>query len=250
MQQMNSYEAIFKRKSIRKYDLVPLNENILKEILIYLSTLKPMYAEIKTEMKIVSQNEISKLLSIKAPHYIVVSSENKEGYLTNVGFMLQQMDLYFSAHGFGSCWAGMAKPTKAIEINTDLEFVIVIAFGMPAEPLYRECVLDFKRKPLEQISNIIEKNELLESARLAPSATNSQPWYFKVDDGAIHTYCVKSNILKAFLYEKMNKVDMGIAICHLWLTAKHLGKNVEFLSDRAAKDSSPKGYYYITTLKV
>jgi hypothetical protein len=38
----------------------------------------------------------------KAPHYIAVFSQAKEGYLTNVG-LLQQMDLYFSANSLGSC---------------------------------------------------------------------------------------------------------------------------------------------------
>nr|WP_243687870.1 nitroreductase family protein [Methanobacterium formicicum] len=29
-----------------------------------------------------------------------------------MGFLLQQMDLFFSAHGLGSCWQGIPQPKK------------------------------------------------------------------------------------------------------------------------------------------
>ena len=250
MKQTNYYETIFKRKSIRKYEVGPMEEDSLREISAHLDTLNPMYENIRTEMKIVSQKDVKSLLPIKAPHYILVYSEAKDGYLTNVGFMLQQMDLHLSANGIGSCWVGMAKPVKGILTNQSLEFVIALAFGKPAEPLYRESVLEFQRKPLKDISNISGMDGLLEPARLAPSGTNSQPWFFTGGQGEIHTYCVKSNIIKAILYEKMNKIDMGIAICHIWIAAKHLGKNLQVIHDKGAQDHQPKGYYYITTLKI
>ncbi len=43
---------------------------------------------------------------------MIISSENTEGYLMNIGFIFQQMDLYLSSIGLGSCWLGMAKPTE------------------------------------------------------------------------------------------------------------------------------------------
>ena len=91
----NLYEAIFKRKSVREYDLTPLDGHTLAEIMAHMSALKPMYDDIKIEMKLVSQKDAKGLLLAKAPHYLVVFSETKDGYLTNVGFMLQQMDLFF-----------------------------------------------------------------------------------------------------------------------------------------------------------
>ncbi|SNS40347.1 Nitroreductase [Anaerovirgula multivorans] len=250
MKKTNLYEAIFKRKSIRKYDVTPLDENTLTEVLEYIGAIKPMYDNVKTEMKLISQNEVKGLMAIKAPHYIVVSSEKKKGYLTNAGFMLQQMDLFLSANGIGSCWLGMAKPTKKVFINSELEFVIVLAIGRAIEPLYRENIMEFKRKPLAQISNITGMDQLLKPAGLAPSGTNNQPWFFTGNEDAIHAYCVKTNIIKALIYERMNKIDMGIAICHLWIAAEHFGKKVDFICDKEISSNPPSGHYYVTTLKM
>ncbi len=250
MNKTNLFETIFKRKSIRKYDLTPLQDNILDRINLQINSLKAMNDEIKTDIKIVSQKDINNLLPIYAPHYIIASSEIKEDYLTNIGFILQQLDLYLSANGIGCCWVGMAKPTKKIKVSEHMVFVIALAFGMPAEPLYRENISDFKRKSILDISDQTESNQLLEAIRLAPSGTNSQPWYFKINPNIFHAFCIKSNFLKAIIYEKMNKVDMGISLCHLWLAIKHINKEAVFFKDINAYNNPPKNNYYITSIKV
>lgn len=249
MEQDNLYEVIFKRKSVRKYDLTPLDGNILAEIMAFLSTVKPLDGRIQTDMKLISQKDIQSMLP-KAPHYIAVFSEPKDGYLTNLGFMLQQVDLFLAANGIGTCWQGMSKPSPEILNSSKLKFVIVLAAGKPLEPLYRQNISEFKRKPLEQITNISGMEELLEPVRLAPSGINSQPWFFTGSHDLIHAYCSKANFMKAFIYEKMNRIDMGIALCHLWMAARHLGKTVEFIYDETARNSLPAKHYYIITLKI
>jgi len=246
----NLYETIFKRKSIREYDLTPLDGHALAEIMAHTSALKPLYDGIKVEMKLVSQKDVKGLLRAKAPHYLVVFSETKDGYLTNAGFMLQQMDLFFSANGIGSCWQGMPKPTKEISNSSKLEFVILLAFGKPKERLHRESISEFKRKPLGEITDIQGAEELLEPARLAPSAVNRQQWFFTGNAGTIHAYRAKSSILTAFMFERMSKISIGIAICHVWIAAKHFGKEVEFIGDKEAQNNPPSGHDYIITIKI
>jgi nitroreductase len=250
MENTNLYETIFKRKSIREYDLTPLDGHTLAEIMAHTGALKPLYDGIKIEMKLVSQKDVKGLFRAKAPHYLVVFSETKDGYLTNAGFMLQQMDLFFSANGIGSCWQGMPKPTKEILNNSKLEFVILLAFGKPKERLHRESVSEFKRKPLGEITEIQGADELLEPARLAPSAVNRQQWFFTGNAGTFHAYRVKSSILTAFMLDKTSKISMGIAICHIWLAAKHFSKEVEFISDKEAQNNSPAGHDYVITIKI
>jgi nitroreductase len=250
MENSNLYETIFRRKSVRKYDLTPLDERTLAQIRAHISVLKPVYDNIKIEMRIVSQKDVKGLLSAKAPHYIAVFSETKNGYLTNAGFMLQQMDLFLSANGIGSGWQGMSRLTKEILNSSKLEFVILLALGKPKEPLHRETVSEFKRKPLQEMTNIKGADELLEPARLAPSAMNSQNWFFTGDASTIHAYRAKSNFVTAFMFEKMSKISMGIAICHLWLAANHFGKEVEFACDKEAQNNPPASHYYVITLKI
>jgi nitroreductase len=246
----NLYETIFKRKSIREYDLTPLDGHTLAEIMAHTSALKPLYDDIKIEMKLLSQKDVKGFFLAKAPHYLAVFSETKDGYLTNVGFMLQQMDLFFSANGIGSCWQGMPKPTKEIVNSSKLEFVILLAFGKPKERLHRESVWEFQRKPLGEITDIKGADELLEPARLAPSAMNRQQWFFTGNASALHAYRVKSSFLTAFMFERMSKISMGIAICHVWIAAKHFGKEVEFISDKEVQKTPPSGHEYVITIKI
>jgi nitroreductase len=244
------YEAIFTRKSIRRYDFTPLDEKTLGEIAAQLKKLKPMFPQITTELKLITAQEIRTLPSFKAPYYVAAFSEPKDGYLTNLGFMLQQLDLFLAAQGIGSCWQGLPKPSKEVLNSSKLEFVIVLSFGKPAEALHHNGIGDLRRKPLTDISNIVGADALLEPARLAPSGINNQPWYFTGTPGLIHAYCRRANFINGLLYIKMNRIDMGIALCHLWLAALHAGKKPEFICDEAARNQGPAGYYYLVSMKV
>jgi nitroreductase len=250
LENTNLYETIFKRKSIREYDLTPLDGHTLAEIMAHTSTLKPLYDDIKIEMKLVSQKDVKGFGMAKAPHYLAVFSETRDGYLTNAGFMLQQMDLFFSANGIGSCWQGMPKPTKEILNSSKLEFVILLAFGKPKERLHRESVSEFQRKPLGEITDVKGADELLEPARLAPSAMNRQQWFFTGNASTIHAYRTKSSFLTAFMFERMSKISMGIAICPVWIAAKHFGKEAEFINDKEAQNNPPAGHEYVITIKI
>lgn len=250
MDKKDLYESIFKRKSIRNYDLTPLDENTLTEISYHLNNLEHLYDDIKTEFKIIGTDDVNRRMMKKAPHYIAVFSENKEAYLTNIGFMLQQMDLYLSASGIGSCWQGIPKPKKEVLNSSSLEFIILLAFGKPNEPLHRKSVLEFKRKPLKDISDVDGVNDLLEAARLAPSATNSQLWLFKGDKNIINVYAVKPGFVKGLLAKKYIPIDAGIALYHLKLAAEHSGKNTEIIFDKSEKKNASKENEYIASLKL
>jgi hypothetical protein len=88
------YSIIFKRKSIRSFDLTSIDNDTLTDISNYLRSLKSIYNDIKIELKIISPDMVKRRMMKKALHYIAVFSESKDGYLTNVGFMLQQIDLF------------------------------------------------------------------------------------------------------------------------------------------------------------
>lgn len=253
MEMPDYYDTIFKRKSVKKYDLTPLDENTLSEISKHLNNLKPMYDDIKTEVKIIPLEQVETRKK-EAPHYMAVFSEPKDDYLVNVGFMLQQMDLFLSGNDIGSCWQGSPRPKGEVLKNSDLEFVIVMSFGKPADPgsLHRGGASDFKRKPLSEISSVKGADEVLEAVRLAPSAGNSQPWFFTGDKNVIHVYTTKPYAVKghkAPKVKKYNVISMGIAIYHLLAALKHFGKKTKIGIDERAKRNSPEGYDYVVSLK-
>jgi len=208
MSDMIMNDMIMKRKSVRKYDPAPLGGATLEKIQAQIKNLKPLYPDIKYSIDIV--NKTKGIFNVKAPDYIIFGSEEKDGAYENIGFIGQQLSLYLSGIGIGSCWLGAAKPTA--NENTALPFVICMSFGIPEEPIYRS-IDGFKRKPLTEISE--GTDERLEAARLAPSAVNAQNWYFSAGEGKIHCYRKKANPILGFIYNKLHAIDMGIALCHI-----------------------------------
>jgi len=252
MDQNEYYHSIFKRKSIRNFDLRPLDDDTLADISNHLRALESMHDDIKIELKIISPDNVKRRMMKRAPHYIAVFSEAKAGYLTNIGFMLQQIDLYLSHNSLGSCWQGIPSPKKEVLESSNLEFVIFIAFGKPKDPqsLHRTKISEFKRKSLHEITDIKGADELLEAVRLAPSSTNGQPWFFTGDENIINVLAVKPNFVKALLVKDYYLIDIGIAIYHLKVAAEHLGKKTEILFDEPVKSDAFKGYEYIISLKL
>lgn len=243
------YQTIYKRKSVRKYNQEKLSQSQLQDIENFIKKTENLVPELDFETKIVNSEAVKSLIPIKAPHYLQFFSEAKGDYLLNSGFMLQQLDLYLSSKGLGSCWFGMAKPKKEIIAESDLEYVITLVFGSPKVENQRDSIEDFDRKSLSEIKRGEEHYDILEAVRLAPSATNGQPWYFVSEKDQIHLYQIEANFIKKFFYEKMNKIDMGIALAHIWLAADHFNKNfeVEKLTERPAE---VEGYNYLTTVKL
>jgi nitroreductase len=244
------YEAIFKRKSIRDYDQTPIDSNRLEEISRNLQSLRTLLADIKTEFKVISPNQVSRKINNNAPHYIAAFSEAKDAYKVNIGFMLQQMDLCFSSNGLGSCWLGIPQPTKEVTESSNLEFIVLMSFGNSKETLYRTSASEFKRHSLSDITDIEGEEELLEPVRLAPSAVNLQNWYFTGDKNAIHAYSAKPNFLRNVVGGSYYSVNMGIALCHLQLAAEHLGRKTKFVFDSSRDKNPPKNRAYVATLEM
>ncbi len=243
------YDAIFKRKSIRDYNPAPFDLGRLEEISENLQSLTPLFPEIKTEFKILTPDQVTRKLRINAPHYLAAFSEAKGNYKVNIGFMLQQMDLYLSASGVGSCWLATPQPVKEVTKSSDLQFVILMSFGLPKEELYRTSPSEFKRQPLSKITSIKDAEDLLEPVRLAPSAVNYQNWYFTGDKNAVHVYSAKSGFLRNVVGGTYHPVNMGIAFCHLKLSAEHLGWKTKIVIDSSRDKSPPGNLEYVATLE-
>ena len=237
------YDAIFTRKSVRKYDMVPLSEDVMEEIKNFADNLMPLDDSIRYSISFLSEVDSKLLIPAKvAPHYICIYSEKKDGYLMNAGFLLQQIDLYLSAKGIGSWWLGIFNPKKEVDAQSGLEFVILLAFGNSKEAVHRKNTSEFSRKSFSEISSIKGAEKLLEPVRLAPSATNSQPWFFSGDLKEIVLSRQKLSKLKAPFLGKINQIDIGIALYHLWLSLEHEGKTADY--DYNYTDA-PEGYEFM-----
>ena len=209
--------AIYYRRSCRSYSSEPLTRTELAEIEDFSKTLVPLDSKIQTAMQIVPGDAVRFYFPWKAPQLIAFFSENKPGYLENAGFLLQQMDLWLQSRGLGVCWLGLGKPKNQVKTPEGMEFVILLAFGTPKEVLSREK-RKFNRKTMAEISDWEDKK--LECVRVAPSSTNSQPWYFTHEGETIHAFRSEAGLLRHAMLGTMNRIDMGIALAHLYVENK------------------------------
>ena len=230
---MKLEEQIYLRKSCRKYLDEPVNLDLIDE---FMSNVKPLNEDIKYRYEFLKQNEVSSKMHFKAPYYLAIYSEIKENYMVNAGFIFQQLCLYLQSQGIGSCWLGLGSPKKK-----DSEFVILISFGKSDD--MTRTLDEFKRNNLSKISDEVDKS--LIPAQLAPSAMNSQPWYFKHTVDGFDVYQVKQNIIKRQLLKRWNPIDMGIAISHMYIANEN---TFEF----KIKDNFDelKEYTYIGSIKI
>ena len=225
-------ETIRQRKSIRKYDRTPIDETTLANVRERIASLTPLYPDIRYSIDIVDKTKGLLAQGSGASSFLVFRSEESPGAYENIGFVGQQMDLYFSANGIGSCWLGMAKPSE----KSEMPYVISMAFGKPAEPLHRS-LSDFKRKPLSEISEGVD--ERLEAARLAPSGMNAQGWFFAASDGIIRCFRKKPGLMP----EKLDCIDMGIALWHI------ASESAGFRFTKESDAPERKGYVYAGTVE-
>jgi len=236
-------DIIYKRKSTRKYLNKEIEEDLLKEIQEYINTIKPLYKDIKYKFELVKKENVKSMFSWMPPQVYALYSEEKEGYLENIGFIGQQLDLFLQKKGLGACWIGLGKLDIKVDKSESngLKYQIMIAFGYPSETLYRE-VNEFKRKELKDIVNYVDSR--LEVARLAPSSVNSQPWYFVVDNELIHVFCNKGGFIKGIFLGDLNMIDVGISLAHLYIA------NIDTFTFTKLDNITYKKYAYIGTIKI
>lgn len=228
--------AIYYRRSCRSYSSVPLPPQQLQEIEAFSKTLAPLDGTIHTAMQILPGDAVRFYFPWKSPQLIAFFSENKPGYLENAGFILQQMDLWLQSRGIGVCWLGLGKLKSQIKIPEGMEFVILLAFGTPKEPLSKEP-RKFSRKAMAEISD--QDDPKLECARVAPSSTNSQPWYFTHEDQTVHAFRSEAGLLRHAMLGTMNRIDLGIALAHLYVENP---ENFRYFS--AEPEHIPAGHSY------
>ena len=234
---MNLEDTIYKRQSIRSYEKTPLDNQTLEEIRNFIDNAKELNPNIKWSYEILSTKNISTMMRWKAPHYLVLYSEEKENYYQNIGFIFQQVDLYLQSREIGTCWIGMASPKGYENPDKSQKFIIAISFGKSPENIYRE-LNQFKRKDLSEISDKVD--EKLIPAQLAPSATNGQPWYFTHnEDNGYDLYRVNRGMLRNKFMGKWAKIDTGIALAHLYVSNPD-----SFKFYRKENPNELKGYFY------
>ena len=210
---MALYETIFTRRSVRQYDSTPLDAAELERIQSYISDVKQLPGQTaRFEMV-----EDDKYKGGMAPHAILAYSEKTDAALVNVGYALQELDLWLQSIGYGSIWCGMASVKESSP-----DYRILLGFGKTSVPL-RSGESDFKRKKLADMSS--EDNAIARAARVAPSAVNFQPWKLVFSENKVLIHANVRGIGKV-IPGKLYLYDLGIVTKHAQLALEHEGKTI------------------------
>jgi nitroreductase len=166
--------------------------------------------------------------------------KNLEGF----GYQMERIILYATDLGLGTCWLGGSftksrfarkiAATRAEEVPAVTSVGYIAAQGgSPAHQTSRLSweVLFFR----ERFGSPLPREEAgvcatpLEMVRLGPSASNKQPWRIVKDGSTWHFYLQRTPgypgtlAVKLLRIADMQRLDMGIAMCHFELTARELG---------------------------
>ena len=223
------YEMIFKRKSFHLFLNVgneKMTQEELNDIDSAFERFEPLYKGIKVKMKIVKENETT--CHRNAEYCLLLYSENKEGYLQNIGYIGEQLDLYLVSKNIGTLWFGIG---KVEEKDIDgLEYVIMVAIHkISDQSKYRKDMYKSKRKDVQEIWEGPFINGVSDIVRFAPSACNSQPWLVKNKETLeIYRYKKegKRGIMPANAVSFYNRIDIGIFMCFLELCL--IKQNIKF----------------------
>lgn len=237
------HETVRQRYSARTYEAKLVPQEIRDKILQYAQTIdNPFGAQVHFQWieKQTAENgeKLGTYGFIKGANlFLGVTVEDKDGAAESVGFMFEQLVLYITSLGLGTCWLGGTFNKSAFAQQLDIpegwSFPILSPVGYPAKQRIKEKVFrtainannrvaseklffsDGFRTPLD-LHAVGKYADCLENLRLAPSAGNKQPWRVIYDGKAFHFF-------KKGSMQFMQILDVGIGINHFVLTANELG---------------------------
>ena len=182
--------------------------------------------------------------------FIIGAVKNSRKNLEDYGYQLEKIILYASGIGLGTCWLGgtFSKSGFAEKISAGSDDIVPAVSPLghstkkrrPLEKVIRYAAGSRNRKVWESLffqesfQNPLQHDISgeytipLEMVRIAPSASNKQPWRIikEKNENIFHFfrqrtkgYHKQENLLKM---ADLQRIDMGIAMSHFELTAEEL----------------------------
>lgn len=265
-------EAIKKRVSVRTYEPKKLTEVDKEKLLKEINLLTNPFGE-NVRIHLIDKETASngeKLGTygvIKgAKTYLGVSVDKSEYGLVAAGYQFENLILIATQMGLGTVWLAATfsrdQFESAMSIKKDELFPAISPIGYAAdkrsitEKVMRKTLKADVRKPWKEIffqdsfgnpltkeaAGVYEKP--LEMLRIAPSASNAQPWRVVNKQGFYHFY--ETHKPNASIEEIMiKKVDVGIGLSHFHQTALELGLTGKFEKRAETELYAPEDTNYL-----
>ncbi|KAF0091952.1 MAG: hypothetical protein FD141_136 [Fusobacteria bacterium] len=244
-------KTITERKSTRTFENRPISEETKIMILEKIRTLtNPFDVKIRYNLIDNTEKDTTQKLGtygvIRNPsNFITATLVDDKFALEALGYEMEDLILYLTNIGIGSCWLGgtfnRGQFAKEVGLKEDEIIPIILPIGYIAdkksitEKVMRKMSKGDSRKDWLElffksdfntqllISEAGVYSEALEMVRLGPSASNKQPWRIIKDGNKFHFYEYSTpGYSKMFSYD-IQRIDMGIAAAHFSLSAKAKG---------------------------
>ena len=236
---MDIMQIIKNRRSVRTFDGRELSSEDKDKLHSYIENIENPY-KIPVKFFLLNAKKYGLASSvIKGTNWYiaakVVSTPHSEEAF---GFSFEKMVLYACSIGIGTTWLAKTfeRPAfeKAIEIKDGEFMYCVTPIGYPANEMsekeiqMRKALKADERKSENELffdknfDNPLKIDENIKNAlnavKLAPSATNKQPWRIVKDGNKFHFYVAHT---KGYATKDVDvqKIDIGIALCNFMSVA-------------------------------
>lgn len=281
---MQDIETIIrKRTSQRSYMAKPIDFNQLDTLKTFIQEMNkgPFKSEVRILLEAanhINEPHLKGLGTYGAIHhpagFVIGVTHGTPNALIDLGYLLEIVILRFTEMDLGTCWLGASFQKnnfgKHIQIQDDETIPAVVAFGYPSkertlrDKISRSAVQSKNRNPWDMmfyhgdfyapLSPIAagEYASVLEMVRLAPSASNKQPWRIVKANGndEFYFYVQRSPVRQRFMtisgIPELCKIDIGIAMAHFELALKSKNLKGEWILDNPQIGMPSHSEYIIT----
>ncbi len=246
------FELIKQRKSCRAYAPGKTDPAVLESLRLYIDGINAQsprgirFALVGGNIKDTAQPLKLGTYGIitGAEHFLAGAMKKGSSEEARFGYLFEKIVLHATDMGLGTYWLGgsfnRSDFGKSLRLGENEFIPIVSPVGAKSEKtrildkVMRAGAGSDKRKPWNElffengISSPLadaaagEYKTALEAVRLAPSASNKQPWRIIKDGGVFAFFLCRTKGYGIAAYD-MQKNDIGIAMCHFELTAAEQG---------------------------
>ena len=266
-------ETIKRRVSTRSYEEKSLTKKDKRKLIDFNASLtNPFGVDVKVQYiskdKGAEDVQLGTYGTIRgAKDFLAITVKDQPYAMEAVGYQFENLVLYATDMGLGTVWLAGTFNRKdfknVIEISDEDLFPCICPVGYPGqkrsfiEKITRVSLGSKKRKEwdklffLDDFSKSLTKEDAgrytdaLDMLRLAPSATNAQPWAVVKEGDKFHFFCNYKNSINNDI-KKIKHLDLGIALSHFHQTAMSDGLNGK-LEVTDIDFDVPENMHYIIT---
>lgn len=247
---MSIYNSIATRKSVRTFEEKQLSKEDIQKIMDCAKNSDNPY-NLPIEWFLLDESYGLSSPVIVGTDIFIAGKMKQEKYAEEAfGYAFEKVVLYAESIGVGTTWiAGTMKREnfeKAINLQAGEVMPCMSPIGYPAKKMslretmmrkgiradsrfeFSELFFDgsFDKPLLEEKAGVLK--DVLNAVKLAPSAVNKQPWRVVIDGDKAHFYEKRSKGYVAADGWDIQKIDMGIALCHFDVAAKEFNLTTSF----------------------